>query len=61
MNLSADEERLMQSGVQKREKLTLEERLNVVRAGVLGANDGVLTVVGVYFQWELRLIIHLPF
>lgn len=50
MNLSADEERIMQSGVQKHEKLTLEERLNVVRAGVLGANDGVLTVVGVLFS-----------
>lgn len=29
---------------------TLEERLNVIRAGVLGSNDGILTVVGVLFS-----------
>lgn len=29
---------------------TLEERLNAIRAGVLGSNDGVLTVVGVLFS-----------
>ncbi|QIL50910.1 VIT family protein [Weissella coleopterorum] len=50
MKLSKEEELLMQNGAHKHEKLTLEERLNVVRAGVLGANDGVLTVVGVLFS-----------
>ncbi|MCM0582309.1 VIT family protein [Weissella diestrammenae] len=29
---------------------TMEERLNVIRAGVLGSNDGILTVVGVLFS-----------
>lgn len=29
---------------------TMEERLNTLRAGVLGANDGILTVVGVLFS-----------
>lgn len=29
---------------------TMEEKLNTLRAGVLGANDGVLTVVGVLFS-----------
>ena len=29
---------------------TLEEKLNTIRAGVLGANDGILTVVGVLFS-----------
>ncbi|MDR3240797.1 MAG: VIT family protein [Lactobacillaceae bacterium] len=29
---------------------TMEESLNVIRAGVLGSNDGVLTVVGVLFS-----------
>ncbi|GKQ42704.1 membrane protein [Companilactobacillus sp. RD055328] len=29
---------------------TLEERMNVIRAGVLGSNDGILTVVGVLFS-----------
>ena len=28
-------------------KQTMEERLNTLRAGVLGSNDGILTVVGV--------------
>ena len=31
----------------KRQKQTLEEKLNTLRAGVLGSNDGILTVVGV--------------
>ena len=29
---------------------TMEERLNAIRAGVLGSNDGILTVVGVLFS-----------
>lgn len=31
----------------KRKKQTMEEKLNSLRAGVLGSNDGILTVVGV--------------
>lgn len=31
-------------------KKTMEEKLNTLRAGVLGSNDGVLTVVGVLFS-----------
>lgn len=31
----------------KRKKQTMEEKLNTIRAGVLGSNDGILTVVGV--------------
>ncbi|WP_367329415.1 VIT family protein [Limosilactobacillus sp.] len=31
----------------KRKKQTMEEKLNILRAGVLGSNDGILTVVGV--------------
>ncbi|WP_439819400.1 VIT1/CCC1 transporter family protein [Weissella paramesenteroides] len=31
-------------------KMTMDERLNTIRAGVLGANDGILTVVGVLFS-----------
>ena len=27
--------------------LTMDEKLNTLRAGVLGSNDGILTVVGV--------------
>lgn len=34
----------------KKESQTLEERLNIIRAGVLGSNDGILTVVGVLFS-----------
>ncbi|MGR3741811.1 VIT1/CCC1 transporter family protein [Companilactobacillus sp. DQM5] len=34
----------------KKDSQTLEERLNVIRAGVLGSNDGILTVVGVLFS-----------
>ncbi|RRG17869.1 VIT family protein [Weissella viridescens] len=31
-------------------QMTMEEKLNAVRAGVLGSNDGILTVVGVIFS-----------
>ncbi len=31
-------------------KQTMAERANTLRAGVLGANDGILTVVGVLFS-----------
>lgn len=31
----------------KHQKQTMEEKLNTLRAGVLGSNDGILTVVGV--------------
>ncbi|WP_251545540.1 VIT1/CCC1 transporter family protein [Limosilactobacillus caecicola] len=31
----------------QRQKQTMQERLNTLRAGVLGSNDGILTVVGV--------------
>lgn len=31
----------------KRQKQIMEEKLNTLRAGVLGSNDGILTVVGV--------------
>lgn len=31
----------------KRQKQTMKEKLNTLRAGVLGSNDGILTVVGV--------------
>ena len=34
----------------KRQKMTMAERLNTLRAGVLGSNDGILTVVGVLFS-----------
>lgn len=50
MELSTTDQQLLQKGPKQSEKLTMEERLNVVRAGVLGANDGVLTVVGVLFS-----------
>nr|WP_125585406.1 VIT family protein [Lacticaseibacillus jixianensis] len=33
-----------------KEKQTMAERANTLRAGVLGANDGILTVVGVLFS-----------
>ncbi|WP_461213903.1 VIT1/CCC1 transporter family protein [Lacticaseibacillus sp. GG6-2] len=33
-----------------RDKQTMAERANTLRAGVLGANDGILTVVGVLFS-----------
>ena len=29
-------------------KMTMDERLNTIRAGVLGANDGILTVVVIF-------------
>lgn len=31
-------------------KKTMDEKLNAIRAGVLGSNDGILTVVGVQFS-----------
>lgn len=31
-------------------KQTMDEKLNSLRAGVLGSNDGILTVVGVLFS-----------
>lgn len=34
----------------KKQKQTMAERANTLRAGVLGANDGILTVVGVLFS-----------
>ncbi|KRK39773.1 integral membrane protein [Loigolactobacillus bifermentans DSM 20003] len=34
----------------KKEKMTMAERSNTLRAGVLGSNDGILTVVGVLFS-----------
>ena len=30
--------------------MTMDEKLNSIRAGVLGSNDGILTVVGVMFS-----------
>lgn len=35
---------------QKKQKQTMAERSNTLRAGVLGSNDGILTVVGVLFS-----------
>ena len=32
------------------QRSAMGERLNVLRAGVLGSNDGILTVVGVLFS-----------
>ena len=34
----------------KKQTTTMDERLNTLRAGVLGSNDGILTVVGVLFS-----------
>jgi len=34
----------------KKQHQTMEEKLNTLRAGVLGSNDGILTVVGVLFS-----------
>lgn len=34
----------------KKQKMTLSQKTNTLRAGVLGANDGILTVVGVLFS-----------
>lgn len=34
----------------KKTEKTMDERLNAIRAGVLGSNDGILTVVGVLFS-----------
>ena len=36
--------------IKKRHTQTMAERANTLRAGVLGANDGFLTVVGVLFS-----------
>ncbi|UQS86253.1 VIT family protein [Nicoliella spurrieriana] len=36
--------------VNHKSKQTMAERLNTLRAGVLGSNDGILTVVGVLFS-----------
>ncbi|CAK8053523.1 VIT1/CCC1 transporter family protein [Eupransor demetentiae] len=33
-----------------KDQQTIDERLNSIRAGVLGSNDGILTVVGVVFS-----------
>ncbi|MDF7626353.1 VIT family protein [Lactobacillaceae bacterium L1_55_11] len=33
-----------------KDQMTIDERLNAIRAGVLGSNDGILTVVGVVFS-----------
>ena len=33
-----------------KKKLSIDNKLNMLRAGVLGANDGILTVVGVIFS-----------
>ncbi|GKT03737.1 VIT1/CCC1 transporter family protein [Furfurilactobacillus sp. WILCCON 0119] len=43
---------MQQDGVKTktRPKMTMAERLNTLRAGVLGSNDGILTVVGVLFS-----------
>ncbi|CAK1226421.1 MULTISPECIES: VIT family protein [Fructobacillus] len=35
---------------EKKSGQTMEERLNAIRAGILGSNDGILTVVGVVFS-----------
>lgn len=37
-------------GTKPKKTQTMEERLNTLRAGVLGSNDGILTVVGVLFS-----------
>ncbi|KRN94196.1 VIT1/CCC1 transporter family protein [Pediococcus stilesii] len=34
----------------KKKEMSLDNKLNMLRAGVLGANDGILTVVGVLFS-----------
>ena len=36
--------------VAPKRKMTMAERSNTLRAGALGANDGILTVVGVLFS-----------
>lgn len=38
----------------KKQTMTIDEKLNSVRAGVLGSNDGILTVVGVLFPYQQR-------
>lgn len=39
-----------QKRANKQSGQTMEERLNTIRAGILGSNDGILTVVGVVFS-----------
>ena len=36
--------------MKKKKEISLDNKLNMLRAGVLGANDGILTVVGVLFS-----------
>ncbi|WP_392390947.1 VIT1/CCC1 transporter family protein [Pediococcus acidilactici] len=36
--------------MKKKTKMSMDNKLNMLRAGVLGANDGILTVVGVLFS-----------
>jgi VIT1/CCC1 family predicted Fe2+/Mn2+ transporter len=36
--------------MKKKKEMSLDNKLNMLRAGVLGANDGILTVVGVLFS-----------
>ena len=40
----------MKKKKQEEQRSAMGERLNVLRAGVLGSNDGILTVVGVLFS-----------
>ena len=40
----------MKKKKQEEQRSVMGERLNVLRAGVLGSNDGILTVVGVLFS-----------
>ncbi|AFT81276.1 VIT family protein [Leuconostoc carnosum] len=42
--------KIRQNNKSKKEHMTMDEKLNAVRAGVLGSNDGILTVVGVLFS-----------
>lgn len=42
--------RLVKATHPNKNKMTMAERSNTLRAGVLGANDGILTVVGVLFS-----------
>lgn len=42
--------KVIKPSVAPKRKMTMAERSNTLRAGVLGANDGILTVVGVLFS-----------
>ena len=43
----------------KKQTMTIDEKLNSVRAGVLGSNDGILTVVGVLiYHWQRKSAQH---